>query len=321
MRSRVGFLVTVLVMAGLFGGVTATSVAAATKPTVTWRYTHIPAGESGPIDLLATTNSSGVKTWSVEGSCKLTFQDAATVIQPQAIFKMGSGGLCSVTLKIAKKGKFSAITSNTRIYPGPLTTPFTTTVTWEVSSLTAGQVKSLSAVASTNSPGVKTWSKTGSCVLSTKSNPPKLTMGTGGSCTLTLKIAKTDYYTAKTSTKTITRMSTTTTTAPATTTAPGGGSPGSDWLGCYFKGTKMAGAVYITDYSWSADFTVYITDYSWLADLTVYQTPYSWLATSCGVWYLTPYSWAADFTIYITDYSWSADLEVYVTPYSWAAGR
>ena len=78
-----------------------------------------------------------------------------------------------------------------------------TTVTWKVSSMTAGQVKSLSAVAKTNSPGGKTWSKKGSCVLSPKSTPPKLTMGLTGSCTLTLKIAKTSKYPAKTSSKTI----------------------------------------------------------------------------------------------------------------------
>ena len=95
-----------------------------------------------------------------------------------------------------------------------------TTVTWKVSSLTAGQEKNLSAVASTNSKGVKTWSKTGSCVLSPKSKPTKLTMGTGVSCTLTLKIARSGKYPAKTSTKIITRKSspTTTTLAPTTTT-------------------------------------------------------------------------------------------------------
>ncbi len=94
-----------------------------------------------------------------------------------------------------------------------------TTVTWKVSSLTAGQEKNLSAVASTNSTGVKTWSKTGSCTLSPKSKPTKLTMGTGVSCTLTLKIAKSAKYPAKTSTKIITKKSATTTTvAPTTTT-------------------------------------------------------------------------------------------------------
>ena len=80
-----------------------------------------------------------------------------------------------------------------------------TTVTWNVSSLTAGQVKSLSNVATTNSPGVKTWSKTGSCVLSPTSKPTTLTMGAGASCTLTLTIAKSGNYLAKTSTKIITQ--------------------------------------------------------------------------------------------------------------------
>ena len=101
-----------------------------------------------------------------------------------------------------------------------------TTVTWKVSSLTAGQEKNLSAVASTNSKGVKTWSKTGSCVLSPTSKPTKLTMGTGASCTLTLKIARSGKYPAKTSDQTITRKATlaptTTTTTIALTCVTGG---------------------------------------------------------------------------------------------------
>ena len=127
-----------------------------------------------------------------------------------------------------------------------------TTVTWEVSSLTAGQVKSLSAIASSNSTGFKTWSKTGSCTLSPKSQPTKLTMGTGSSCTLTLKIAKTSKYPAKTSTKIITRKSpttTTTTVAPTTTTlAPvlynvGDTGPGGGFI--FYKDlTRAAGSQY-----------------------------------------------------------------------------
>ena len=99
-----------------------------------------------------------------------------------------------------------------------------TTVTWKVSSLTAGQVKSLSAIATSNSSGVKTWSKKGSCTLTPNSKPTKLTMGTGASCTLTLKIAKTSKYSAKTSSTTITRKLTipTTTTTVALTCATGG---------------------------------------------------------------------------------------------------
>ena len=86
---------------------------------------------------------------------------------------------------------------------GSVTAATSTTVTWKVSSLTAGQVKNLSDVATSNSPGVKTWSKSGSCTLSPTSNPTTLTMGSTGSCTLTLQIAKTNKYSAKTSTQTI----------------------------------------------------------------------------------------------------------------------
>jgi len=120
---------------------------------------------------------------------------------------------------------------------------------------------------------------------------------------------------------------TTTTTAyvpPTTAYVPsygGGGSSSANWLGCYFKGQKMWGSVYITPYSWAADFAVYQSSYSWSADLKVYNTSYSWAATSCGNWYITPYSWAADFTVYLTPYSWSADFSIYSTAYSWGAGR
>lgn len=95
-----------------------------------------------------------------------------------------------------------------------------TTVSWKVSSLMAGEARNLSAVASTNSPGVKTWSKKGSCTLTPASKPTKVTMGSTGSCVLTLKIAKAKNYPAKSSTKTITLAipPTTTTAKPITNT-------------------------------------------------------------------------------------------------------
>ena len=108
-----------------------------------------------------------------------------------------------------------------------------TTVTWKVSSLTAGQVKSLSAVASTNSPGVKTWSKTGSCTLTPKSRPTKLTMGSTGSCVLMLQIAESGNYPAKTSSKTITGKA-----YKVGQTGPGGGTI------FYVDTTRAAGSRY-----------------------------------------------------------------------------
>ena len=100
-----------------------------------------------------------------------------------------------------------------------------TTVSWKVSSLMAGEARNLSAVVSTNSPGVKTWSKKGSCTLTPASKPTKVTMGSTGSCVLTLKIAKAKSYPAKSSTKTITLAippTTTTTAAPTRTITQSG---------------------------------------------------------------------------------------------------
>ena len=89
--------------------------------------------------------------------------------------------------------------------------------------MVAGQSEKLSIVVSTNSPGVKRWSRKGSCVLTPTSKPTKLAMGSTGSCTLTLKIAKSKRYPARTSTKTITFA--TTTTATTVTTTPAMDSP------------------------------------------------------------------------------------------------
>ena len=101
----------------------------------------------------------------------------------------------------------------------------------------------------------------------------------------------------------------------------GGGGSSANWLGCYFKGKKMWGSVYITPYSYLADFSVYQTSASYLADLKVYNTNYSYLASSCGIWYITPYSYLADFSVYLTPYSYLADFSIYSTSYSYLAGR
>ena len=111
---------------------------------------------------------------------------------------------------------------------------------------------------------------------------------------------------------------------PTTAYVPGyigGGGSSTNWLGCYFKGQKMWGSVYITASSWAADFIVYQTSSSWSSDLKVYTTPSSWAANSCGIWYITSSSWAADFTIYLTSSSWNADFTIYSTSSSWSAGR
>ncbi len=104
-------------------------------------------------------------------------------------------------------GVFAGVTSGGSVSAAP-----STKATWKVSSLEASQVVKLSAVVSVNSTGVKSWSKTGTCTLTPKRKPTKLTMGTTGLCKLTLKVAKSKKYLAKTFKKTIVLA------APATTT-------------------------------------------------------------------------------------------------------
>jgi hypothetical protein len=110
-------------------------------------------------------------------------------------------------------------------------------------------------------------------------------------------------------------------TVPYVPSFGGGSSSSSNWLGCYFKGQRMWGNVYISSSSWNADFSVYITSSSWNADLKVYQPTSSWSATSCGLWYITTSSWNADFTVYLTSSSWNADFSINLTSSSWNAGR
>ena len=106
---------------------------------------------------------------------------------------------------------------------GPVAAAPFTKVTWKVASLQPDQVMNLHDVVSTNSPGVKTWSKKGSCTLTPRKNPTELKMGVEGSCVLKLKIARSKSYSAKRTQRTITLTpSTTTTTGDALSCAAGG---------------------------------------------------------------------------------------------------
>ena len=53
----------------------------------------------------------------------------------------------------------------------PVSAASSTKVAWNVSSLMPGEARNLSTVASTNSPGLKSWSKSGTCTLAPKRKP------------------------------------------------------------------------------------------------------------------------------------------------------
>ena len=86
----------------------------------------------------------------------------------------------------------------------PVSAAPSTKLVWNVSSLMPGEVRNLSTVVSTNSPGQQAWLKSGTCTLTPTRKPTRVTMGVTGSCELTLKIAQAGVYSAKTSKKTIT---------------------------------------------------------------------------------------------------------------------
>lgn len=118
---------------------------------------------------------------------------------------------------------------------GSVASAASTTVTWKISSLIAGETKNLSDLVLTNSPGARAWSKKGSCILVPTRKPSKLTMGVTGSCVLTLKVAKSKSYPAKSSTKTITLRVTTTTS----TVAPSGSIPDVSTYGLAFTPSNV----------------------------------------------------------------------------------
>ena len=67
----------------------------------TWKKTWLVASTSVTLKSLVSTPSTGAKTWSVSGSCSLNKSKSAIAVK--------SKGSCTVTLKVAQKGKYKAV--------------------------------------------------------------------------------------------------------------------------------------------------------------------------------------------------------------------
>jgi Family of unknown function (DUF6150) len=105
------------------------------------------------------------------------------------------------------------------------------------------------------------------------------------------------------------------------TGASGGSGFGSSKLsGCMYKGKRLYGNVFVTNNSYSADFSVFATSASYSADLNVYKTNASYAATSCGLWNFVNNAYSADFTVYFTNNSYSSDFSIYYTNAAYSAG-
>ena len=90
----------------------------------------------------------------------------------------------------------------------------------------------------------------------------------------------------------------------------------SNLSGCYSKGKRLWGNVYVTSSPGLADFSVFQSTSAGLADIRVYRTTSPGLASSCGVWYFTSSPGLADFSVYFTSSSGLADFRLYYTS-SW----
>jgi len=66
----------------------------------TWKKTWLVASTSVTLKTLVSTPSTGTKTWSVSGSCSLNKAKSAIAVK--------STGSCTVTLRVAQKGKYKA---------------------------------------------------------------------------------------------------------------------------------------------------------------------------------------------------------------------
>jgi polyhydroxybutyrate depolymerase len=98
-----------LLMTGLVLGITFSSVSiasAARIPTITWKVKTLAPSVSIRVDLIAASNSTGKKTWTVKGACSLK---AGKIITK-------SKGNCSVRLSISAKNPFAS-RSSTRSLP------------------------------------------------------------------------------------------------------------------------------------------------------------------------------------------------------------
>ena len=100
--------------------------------------------------------------------------------------------------------------------------------------------------------------------------------------------------------------------------------PASKLQDCEFKGEKLGGRVYFTDYQYefgNKAITVYEKGSVLYSDLSVYMASDASLPTrQCGVWQVASSPFMADLTIYISDTPLNADLTIYYVSDPFYAG-
>ena len=99
-------------------------VSALSVAKTTWKKTWLVSSSTVTLKTLVSTPSTGTKTWSVSGACSLNKAKTAIAVK--------SNGSCTVTLRVAQKGKYKAAKVVKRFvirpkgYVGSDTSPLTT---------------------------------------------------------------------------------------------------------------------------------------------------------------------------------------------------
>ncbi len=96
----------------------ATGAHAATTTVISWKVANLAPQKTFAFIDIASSNSSGVQTWSVVGKCSLKGKTIVTK----------ASGKCAVTLTVAAKGAFTATTSTRSLQIVELSKPSVTNV-------------------------------------------------------------------------------------------------------------------------------------------------------------------------------------------------
>jgi hypothetical protein len=102
-------------------------VSALSVAKTTWKKTWLVASSNVTLKTLVSTPSAGAKTWTVSGACSLSKAKSSIAVK--------SKGSCTVTLRIAQKGKYKAVKVVKRFvirpkgYTGSTVAPVTTIAT------------------------------------------------------------------------------------------------------------------------------------------------------------------------------------------------
>jgi len=91
--------------------------------------------------------------------------------------------------------------------------------------------------------------------------------------------------------------------------------------GCFAKGKRLFGKVYVEKSQYSATFKVFQSTSAYSSNtLKVWSAPSAYQATACGQWYFVKSRYQADFSVYFVSSRYAANFSVYFVNSRYQAG-